>query len=192
MKFERGKSTRDPIYLRKPTGEYWMEGDVYENLCSCLTQIFGQRNFFIDSFTPKFGLSDEKFYTVAVTDKDGDTHGFVARVVNAEEFDRTQRGGRFREEVHEISPDNEKPVGESVQVDESNLFDTIENPDEDLEIDEEQLKLIKEQLKQEREIEGLNAEMEREEKIDIIGDGDDLTKNKSEDKPKRRRGRKQK
>lgn len=207
MKFERGKSARDPIYLRKPSNEYWMEGDIYENLCCCLTQIFGQRNFFIDSFTPIFSLEGDRMYKIAVTDRDGDTHGFIAKVVNAEEFDRTQRGGGFREEAKEVDAEDKRYSSEEEAVNAQDshnmdsIYNTIENPEESLGIDADELNKIRDELKREKDIETLNFEMEREDLTEAdsidIGDlktedgqkeGDDI---ESEDKPKAKtRGRK--
>ena len=188
MRFERGKSAQDPIYLRKPSGEYWMEGDVYECLCGCLTQIFGPRNFFVDSFTPRFGLDDEKFYTVAVTDRDGDTHGFVAKVVNAEEFDRTQRGGRFCQNTEKDVQAADGPAEEDDKIDDRRFSDDALDSD----VDKEELDAIKEQLKREREIEELNLETTRWEEPSPEGtDSTSMVDSAvpQKDKPTKRRGR---
>ena len=83
MKFNRGKTFYDPIYLKKPKGEYWMEGDIYMALCQCLKQIF-KKNFTVTSFKTKQErfLSGQEYTVCTVQDGDGDTHTFVATVVD--------------------------------------------------------------------------------------------------------------
>ena len=98
----RGKTIRDPIYLRKQKGDFWLDGEVYENACKCLDQIFGgRRNYMVINFTSKSKdlFSGLEYNTIGVQDRDGDTHLFILRVVDAEEFDRTQYGGTFRGEA---------------------------------------------------------------------------------------------
>lgn len=102
MRFTRGKTIRDPIYLRKQKGDFWLDGEVYENACRCLDQIFGdRRNYMVINFTAKTKdfLSGLDYNTIGVQDRDGDTHLFILRVVDAEVFDRVQYGGTFRDKT---------------------------------------------------------------------------------------------
>lgn len=168
MQFNRGKSVRDPIYLRKPAKDFWMEGDIYENFCKCLDQIFGHKGYFVDSFTPKTVdfATNIAFNRITVTDKDGDTHTFFGRVVDLDEFDVSQRGGNFRPKaVEKVSPVEAPPPAEEERVvgvpDEPEQPAGDDRPDDNEPISVE-FEAVKEAMKRETEIETLNAELEKE------------------------------
>lgn len=186
MKFNRGKSVRDPIYLRKQANDFWMEGDIYEQFCKCLDQIFkGHKNYFVNGFSPKAidFSTNIAYYKINVTDQDGDTHTFFGRVVDSDEFDVSQRGGNFRcKDVEEV-PSMEAPppeaevkdeeVGEQSESDAQSSGEQSEQSDPDAEksITLDEFNAIKEEMTREMEIETVNAEF-----------GDQLTNEKDSDK----------
>ena len=190
MQFNRRKSLKDPISLRKQANDFWMEGDIYEQLCKCLDQIFkGRKNYFVNGFTPKTVdfTTNIAFYRMNVTDKDGDSHTFFGRVVDADEFDVSQRGGNFRRQaVEEVSAvEAPPPVVEIGEITEpAKPTEPEERPTEPV-IEEstmaDELAAVKEAMQREIEVETINAE---------FGEEEPLTKEKVSAKmPKKRTAR---
>ncbi len=187
MQFNRGKSVKDPIYLRKQANDFWMEGDIYEQFCKCLDQIFkGRKNYFINGFAPKTVdfSTNIAYYRIFVTDKDGDSHTFFGRVVDADEFDVSQRGGNFRDKaVEEISAMEAPPPAVEVGEDTEPAEPEPAEPEPAEPVTEEstmsdEFEAIKEAMRQEIEIETINAE---------FGEDETLTKEKDSVKmPKKR------
>lgn len=165
MRFSRGKSILDPIYLKHSNGDFWMMGDIYEAACNCLDTIFrGRKNYFINSFSPKCidFIRNLEYYKCAVTDKDGDVHTFIIRVVekvpgrDTEPKPQPPPPKPVEETKAEEPPKKSEPV-----IEEPPPLPPSPAPVEEP-ILEEEIVEMKEEAKREVEIENLNIELEKE------------------------------
>ena len=194
MKFQRGKSLKDPIYLKKDKNDFWMMGDIYEAACRCFDVIFnGRRNYFIESFSPKMTdfFTNVEYWACSITDKDGDNHSFILRVV--EEVPGQNMTERTQQDSSVISDRTEETEkNEAVDSDEINAQEkTLETNDvtSDSELDVES---ILKEAKIEKEQELLSAELERENLLtnEIESDSIAATETKPEKKRNVRKSRK--
>jgi len=191
MKFERGKSLADPIYLKKDKGDYWMEGDVYEALCKCFDQIFGGRKkYFVRAMAPKRVdfFSGLEYYTCQVGDYDGDLHTFVARVVDelpsagVQKKIETPKTEIAETKKTEISETEKNETDEGEKISEETGSDASEDLEESKEMVDDEIDLndvseIGKEIKMEIDRERLNEEFPEEE---------ELTKPKKSDRVKRK------
>lgn len=204
MKFNRGKTFYDPIYLKKPKGEYWMEGDIYMALCQCLKQIF-KKNFTITSFKTKQQrfLSGQEYTVCTVQDGDGDTHTFVATVVDhmpwekdtsssdiqwvrkdsrTDEIDspwvRTDYAAAMTSPVIKIVKSDTKTYAAKPTVEQTNTSESIDESEKNSENVVEDFDKIKADIKQEIDIEKFNQEMEEENSLTNEEDSDKLPSKK--------------
>lgn len=202
MRFTRGKSLADPIYLRHSNkSEFWMMGDIYEAACNCFDVIFrGRKNYFVDSFSPKMVdfMSEKEYYKCCVTDKDGDSHTFVVRVVETLPGETRRPPQTTPAPVPQpppLPPPPPEPVSEPKQ-EEPKQESTPEPETEPIELEE--LNELKQEAKQEVEVEKLNMELEKENlltkepEFDNIPVIDDEPKSKPKRKTRGRGKRKQK
>lgn len=200
MKFNRGKTFYDPIYLKKPKGEYWMEGDIYMALCQCLKQIF-KKNFTITSFKTKQQrfLSGQEYTVCTVQDGDGDVHTFVATVVDqmpwekdtsssdspwvhkdsrTDETDspwvRTDYTTAMTSPGIKIVKSDTKMYAAKPTVEQTNTTESIDETEKNSENVVEDFDKIKADIKQEIDIEKFNQEMEEEKSLTNEEDSDKL------------------
>jgi len=195
MRFTRGKTLADPIYLKKPKDEYWMEGDVYTALSKCLRQIF-KKNFTITAFKTKCKdlLRDKEYTLCSVEDQDRDVHTFVAVVVDELPWEKkpTVKPRGFEEPIGAVpititnKPDTPTVSAEANKPEEKGII-VVDEPQTEHKADEvvEDFDKIRADIKQEVEIEKMKQEMEKENLLTNEEDFGNLPPKKSTKRPRR-------
>ena len=197
MKFLRGKTLRDPIYLKKSNDDYWMEGDVYNAACSCLDVVFrGRKNYFVESFSTKMVdfLTGLEYYKCSLTDREGDSHLFIFRVVDkvpGREEPKENKTVRAPEEPptppvqpEEPTPPPPPPEETPEETPEVEKAPAVEEP-----VEEDATQEILEEAKREVAVEEMNAELIRE---NLLTDDEESDKVKKSKPRKKGRGKKAK
>lgn len=194
MKFLRGKTLRDPIYLKKNNDDYWMQGDIYDAACSCLDVVFrGRKNYFIESFSTKIVdfMSNLEYYKCSLTDKDGDSHVFVFRVVD-----------KVPGQPEPKEP--EKKAVETVKVEQPESTPELkqeeppppppppppEKEEPPKQEEEDNTQEILEEAKREVEVEEMTAELIRENLLTTDSESDKVQSTKQRKKPRRKKAKK--
>ena len=185
MKFNRGKTFSDPIYLKKPKNEYWMEGDIYTALCKCLKQIF-KKNFTITAFKTKIErfMTDKEYTVCTVEDSDGDIHTFMAVVVDEMPWEvqidtsKPETNPWVRKESTTAEPSTPSIISKT----EVYTSQTIKTPTQTITVPPpaptnaiEDFDKIKADIKQEIDIEKFKQEMEEENLLTNDDDSDKLS-----------------
>lgn len=193
MKFLRGKTLRDPIYLKKSNDDYWMEGDVYNAACSCLDVVFrGRKNYFVESFSTKMVdfMTGLEYYKCSLTDREGDSHLFIFRVVDkvpGQEEPKENKTVKTPEEPPTTPVQPEEPIPPPPQPEETPEVEeapAVEEP-----VEEDATQEILEEAKREVAVEEMTAELIRE---NLLTDDKESDKVKKSKPRKKGRGKKAK
>lgn len=193
MKFLRGKTLRDPIYLKKSNDDYWMEGDVYNAACSCLDVVFrGRKNYFVESFSTKMVdfMTGLEYYKCSLTDREGDSHLFIFRVVDkvpGQEEPKENKTVIAPEEPQTTPVQPEEPIPPPPQPEETQ--EAEEAPEVEEPVEEDATQEILEEAKREVAVEEMTAELIRE---NLLTDDEESDKVKKSKPRKKGRGKKAK